>query len=49
MNQKKQPTKGAYAIIDGVKITASGRTESEALKNQLEKLKSIKTNGKLTP
>jgi hypothetical protein len=47
--QPKLKTVYAHHWIDGVKITAKGRTESEALNNLLEKLKSMKNNGKLTP
>jgi hypothetical protein len=45
----KLKTVYAHHWIEGVKITAKGRTESEALKNLLEKLKSIKTNGAPKP
>jgi hypothetical protein len=47
--QPKLKTVYAHHWIDGVKVTAKGRTESEALKNLLEKLKSMKNNGKPQP
>lgn len=47
--QPKLKTVYAHHWIDGVKVTAKGRTESEALKNLLEKLKSMKNNGGSKP
>jgi|LakMenEpi03Aug12_release.lakeMendotaPanAssembly.Ray.scaffolds.fasta_scaffold6017071_1 hypothetical protein len=47
--QPKLKTVYAHHWIDGVKVTASGRNETEALKNLLEKLKSMKNNGKAKP